>query len=182
MVRYIKSNEEPDILEYEVHIDLVYQMIGSGEIAASIDTNLTGQALCDYEDFIITAIDIIECCGFKYIDADESDRDGSKSEYYTFVKKDTVSGKTIKCIVFFRISDHPLNESKDKRARRTHHYNNEARGNSQYDKVLYDGYSWKLISINIDDKSYSTYRDAEHALKVKMDNLTFENNIHLYKK
>lgn len=182
MVRYIKSNEESDILEYEVHVDLVYQMIGSGEIAASIDTNLTGQALCDYEDFIITAIDIIECCGFKYINSDESNRDGSKSEYYTFEKKDVVLGKTIKCVVFFRISDHPLNESTDKRAKRTHHYHDVARGKNGYDRVLYDGYSWELVSIHIDDKQYNNYKEAKHALRRRMDELSFEDHLYTYKK
>lgn len=145
---YIKSNHiQQDSNTYEIDVEVVYKLVGSGAIAASIDTNLTGQALMDFDGFVTVSISIIEACGFKYLNCGKSDRKGSISEYYTFTKKDDISGKTIKCVLIFRVSDHALDNDPSKRVTRSHYYKNTARGDRNKEAVLYDGFSWELVTL-----------------------------------
>lgn len=179
---YVKSDADNEINEitFTIYVDIIYKSSKDQQIAASINTNLVGQALTDFNNFIITAIGTIESLGYKCVDGEKSNRPDSISEYYVFVKTDTVNNKRTKCVVYFRASDHDLDNSPHAKIRRSHHFKREAQG-SKNDAVQYDAYSWDIVEINIDDKSYNNYNDARAALKQKVMSLTFTDNFSEYK-
>lgn len=91
------------------------------------------------------------------------------SFYYTAIKRDDENNQNIRCVVFVRASDHPLNGDPDGRMARSEYYKQEA---MKYKLPEYKKRQpWKLINVVVDGVSFNTYNEALDYLDSKLKSI-----------
>lgn len=169
MLRYIKTNTIINTITISilVVVEEFTSIAADRNIRRSVNKNIPKNfSKMEYDDFIGRVIAIIEDeYGFRLVKPDTSDAN-SLSYYYTFIKQDD-SDNTIKLVLGCRVSEHDENSSPEAIKRRKGFEKNKALklrsvGDS---KVKYD-----FISVNVDDKRFSNYKEAAEHVRYLMDN------------
>lgn len=118
---------------------------------------LDEKALAEYNDFILDVMMIFEDRGYETIE--DSPSPMSESRYFTLYNKIDSTADNIKCLIFWRISDHKL--PKDREVRQRRYYANKAEELKRPKSKSRQNYRLKEIIVNSDTfESYDAALDA----------------------
>lgn len=152
-------------LRYDIQVNF----IAENDIEAAInpivrdDGSIDESALSEYQEFLINVFSILDENEFEVIEDHESDR-SSTSHYMSAYKKDALSGESIKCIIFIRISDHDLaRRSEDSRKS---YYKSEAERLKQPKSKKKQ--TWRFYNIVVNGQKFNSYDEALEAINRKL--------------
>ena len=127
------------------------------------DGTVDEDAMKDYQEFLSKVIDVFDENGFNVKDIEKSSR-SETSYYYTAIRKDEEANESIKCVIFFRVSDHELrknyedNEDYDLERSRSRHYQEEA---NKYKKPeSKPRQRWKFKKVLVNGQEFNSYDEA----------------------
>ena len=159
---YIRSSESP----IKIYIDITFDLVESERVAASTDS-LSRPESDDFQVFVTNVYSTILSCGFNILDYEISDKVNSESTYFSIAKQDDIARKAIKCLLFIRLSDHPLDSSRAKQ----HHAYYEKKAQSMKIPKDKSHQRWKLVDITVDGVKYTDYYDAIDSLEKLLNRL-----------
>lgn len=168
MYRVITNTAKPNSDTIEFCIDVRFSLPTS--IHASIDPilrkdkTIDEDALAEYNEFIKEAYKVIRSSGFKIIEHYKSSR-SETSHYVNAYKKSESSAKNIKCLFFFRISDHDSPKRTEISRWKFHqHKAYELRQPTSKKRQ-----AWVFKDIVVNNKEYDSYDEALKYLKESLN-------------
>lgn len=157
---------------YEFIIDIVVNIHSGRKLKEGLlleRDDLPTEIKARFDSFIASAARSLTCNGFALTDAHWSNREGSKSYYYTAVKHSELLKADIKIIIFIRLSDHDLEYEPQARV--------DARNRYYIDQVAdltrNSGRTpkWELVNIVVNGTSVDSYRQALNTLDREVEGI-----------
>lgn len=184
MRMYVRSNSKPEKV-LRINIEIVYGFaINDSSVAASQDFDYSKHPVLnkrtkdklqsDFDDFKDTIIEMTESLGFVEYENHSSNRDGSISWYFSFVRETELNILKVEYMFFMRVSDHILPNE-------TESGFNRKQAEKQYREHVTKSARWMNpslpedvniipvpINISIDSETNYTYMNALDEVKKKL--------------
>lgn len=139
------------------------------------DGTVDPDSMKDYQEFLSKVIDVFDKKnGFSVKDIDKSSR-SETSYYYTAIRKDEEANESIKCVIFFRVSDHEFKkpdnseDDYDIARSRSRYYQNKA---NRYKKPESKSRQrWKFKKVLVNGKEFNSYEEALNKVDITVKSL-----------
>lgn len=169
MKRLIYSNTETE----ELLLDLDVEVVISGTILSSeeIPYDFQDSAFYAFESDILNACEIH---GFELQDSYVSNRNGSNSQYYVYIKTNE-DGTKLKIFLKIRISDHSVPDKVIKGKNTTYKQRDSRYVKDKVAKFAKEtfnqtrGYKMRTLDIVFDDMHFRSYESALRHIENKLD-------------
>ena len=150
-------------------IDIEFPNDFNVECFEDLDTIDNQQAVADFDAFCDNVYSVLRSHGFDVFDDEDSDNEGSLSQYLITFKGEDFEASNIKVIVFIRLSDHRLGRQSYKRRARQNHYDALAQEiKMPIDKEHQD---WRFINIVANGNEVKDYRGALNRLDERLNDI-----------